>query len=306
MKSNLPRFLVLLHVLLLVSCAMFSEIGAQPIGTSMEGMLNLNRPRDESARKRIGPEAADIETYKSFLKLPKTGITRLVTQKPCDIPFEKWASDLDKFAKECPTHYIPGGGSSFSFRKEDYTFAPHADITMKGKLLYSMGTLAQGIMVSLGDIPLGEVSLKSDGITFLDEFAPGRTAEEIDLQTAAFNAGVKNGKYLYSRGFNIEHDSTFGLRVVAYRANLQKEIQLSEEQKAKIDRAIRDNPNPIFRDLRGVPMDPVIKSDPLFGDVRKDIIVAFRIAKVAPDGSVTLIWKELKRTDSPKFEVKKK
>ena len=297
---------MLFKILIAVLCAMLESVAAQPIGTSIEGLMNLNRPRDISARKQIAADSSDIEAHKSFLKLPKTGITRLVVQVPCDIPVEKRAADRDKFAKQCPTHYIPGGGSSFSFRKEDYTFDLHADITMKGKLLYSMGTLAQGIMVSLGDVPLGEVSLKSEGISFLDEFIPGRTAEEIDAQTATFNAGVRQGRFLYARGFNIEPDATFALRVVAYRANLQKQIELTKEQRAALDRAVRDNPDPIFRELRGVPADPVTFSDPLFGDLRKDIIVAFRITKVGADGSVTLIWKELKRADSPKFEVKKK
>src|SRR5688500_16957708 len=144
MKRNRRYTNLLCITLIVASCAVFQQVAAQPIGTSLDGMMNLNRPRDESARKKIAPEPSDIDAHKSFLKLSKTGITRLVVQQPCDIPVEKRASNLDKFAKECPTHYIPGGGASFSFRKEDYTFTPHADITMKGKLLYSMGTLAQG------------------------------------------------------------------------------------------------------------------------------------------------------------------
>ena len=292
-------FSVLVPMLLVI------EGSGQRLPSSSDALLyeKRNKMKNEIARQTIAPAPSDLEAHKVFLKLPNTGIARLVLQQPCPIPADERSENPDQMLKECPAHLILGGGSNFSFRKRDYVASTQADVTIKGKGIYSMGTAAQGIMVSLGDISLDDVSLTSDGVGFLDEFLPGKTVEEAEQQSETFYKGVRRGKFRYSRGSNLTPNATFALRVVAYRANLEKTLELSNEQRSLINRRLRNDPDPLLRVGAGLPLDVEVKSDPLYGDERKDIIVAFRIIKIETDGSVTLIWKELKRTDSPKIKV---
>lgn len=257
-------------------------------------------PERSAAIKKIGPSEADRQAYKGFLRGSKTGITRLVFQVPCHIPQNERLKDVRKSAEECPTHFIFGNGSSFSFRRRDYAFATQADVTIKGNIVYSMGTLAQGIMVRLGNRPLEEISLDEDGVSFLKKLVPATTPEAADSQGREFDKGLVQGNFRYARGFKIEADTTFALRVVAYKADLAREVKLSEEKLAALDKASR-NLDPRFRDSIITEQDTIAMEDPLAGDERVDIIVAFRIIRIDPDGSVTLVWKELKRAESPKF-----
>jgi len=212
---------------------------------------------------------------------------------------EQLMKNRDKAAKECPTQYLPGNGGNFSFRKGDYVTSAKSDITIGDKVVYSMGTLSQGIMVRIGDVPVDQLSLESDGVKFLTDYVPAQTASKADEQSHTFNKGLQNGKYLYARGFRVEENCTFALRVIAYRA------KLSDEQKRLSVVSLRNNPDPLLNVSNVGFTDIKVKTDPLFGDERKDIIVAFRIIKVEQDGSLTLIWKELQRTDSPKLVAEK-
>ena len=68
---------------------------------------------------------------------------------------------------------------------------------------------------------------------------------------------------------------TYALRVIAYRGNLYK----------------------VFNRFR---------YDVLRGDNRIDLTLAFRVLRKEKDGSLLILWKELKRGESPKLKRSKK
>ncbi len=263
------------------------------------------KDRQKRAMTQIGPSKSDLDTYREFLKQPKTGITRLVFPKECPLPISERKNNLDRFAKECPTTFLPGGGSNFSFRRREYVLPVQADLTIKTNVMFSSGVLAQGIMMKLGDIPITGITLSSQAIKFLRDFVPATSPEEIDAQSAAFNKGLKQDGYLYARGFKIEERQTFALRVIAYRGDLSSEVEVSDSERARITQELRNNPDPVVRAPERASIDVKGKVDPLHGDDRKDIIVAFRVVRIESDGSATVIWKELQSKDAPKVTIKK-
>lgn len=238
------------------------------------------RTRNDVALKKIGPSKSDREAFKLFLKGPRTGITRLTLPVPCSMTIRQRIKDSDKFVRECPTQYVKGNGSNFSFRLNDYVSAALADLTINGRSIYSAGVLSQGIMVGLGDVQMENISPSSEGVKYLFDFVPAKTLTEAEVQMNPFDSGLTIGKYLYSRAFKPEQNRTFALRVVAYRATWE----------------------PPFLDSNGS-FSSVGSKDPFYYDERKDIIVVFRIVRIEMDGSVTLIWRELNRIDSPKLKV---
>jgi hypothetical protein len=199
---------------------------------------------------------------------------------PCSMTVQQRIKDSDKFVRECPTQYVRGNGSNFSFRLNDYVATSLADLTINGRSIYSAGVLSQGIMVGLGDVQIDDVSLSSQGVKYLFDFVPAKTLTEAEAQMNPFDSGLTVGDYLYSRAFKPEQNRTFALRVVAYRAIWE----------------------PSSTDSKGS-FTFVGSNDPFYYDERKDIIVVFRIVKIELDGSITFIWRELNRIDSPKLKV---
>jgi hypothetical protein len=250
----------------------------------------------DAEKKRVVPSEADRRLYKDFLRQPKTGITRLVMPVLCSVPLAEVLRDREKYAKQCPSINLFTGG--FSFRKNEYAIPNLADVVINKNVIYSAGLLAQAIMTNLGDTPLDGLSLQSPGVKFLVDFVPEITATAIDQQSVKFNKGYTEDKFTYARGFKIAENTSFALRVIAYRANPNRPMPstaaLSNKDFYKMDSAIRPS--------GGATVETRV--DPLFGDERKDVIVAFRIIRVGADGSVTLIWRELQRKDAPKAKAK--
>lgn len=258
---------------------------------------SLNKARLGNAKKQIAPSSVVENQYKDFLRQPNTGIVRLVFPKECPLAGKKAFDNPDKFAKECPTQYLPGNGSNFSFRKKEYFFPSHSDITIKDELIFSDTFFAQNIMVRLGDVPLEQISLGSEGVKFLTDFVPATVAADADKQIAQFNKGLQNNQYKYAKGFRTAAHTTYALRVIPYNGDSQVEMSLLLE---------RSNHNSQINPAANKAFSPKVlaKDDPLAGDRREDIIVVFRIIEREADGSVTLLWRELQRKDSPQISLK--
>jgi hypothetical protein len=97
---------------------------------------------------------------------------------------------------------------------------------------------------------------------------------EVQRQFLELARGLQNGQYTYRKAFPAVENTTFALRVVAYRGNL-------------------------YRTFRGY------RYNLLSGDKRMDLTVAFRIIGKDADGGITLLWKELDRKESPRIKFSK-
>ena len=162
---------------------------------------------------------------------------------------------------------MPGAGSSFSFRTENYRVRRLSDLTYREDGFYSSGILAHGIIVNIGDIPLEQVTTQTNGLKFLIDFETAsdyKKAGEIDER---IDDGIENNGFFYCRRVRAAENATYILRVIAYRGSY-------------------------YRAMQGFVYDE------LDFDKRRDVLVAFRIVRRETE-SVTILWKILSNQKSP-------
>lgn len=232
---------------------------------SLPFKTGLNREQ----KKRLQPGEEDFNSYTLFLQQPKTGLIKLFPDQGC----EENANIVH--ADEKCLKWIPNS-SFYSFREREHTSDFLSDIRYKDDFLVSDGILMQGILTRLGDTPLENINLSSDGMKFLVDYQPEADSAGALKQFYKLVGGVKVGKYEYKKTQAAMANTTYALRVIAYRGNL-------------------------FQRIHGMNFNVVE------GDKRTDLVLAFRIIrKNADDGSLTLLWKELDRKEAPKIIFPKK
>ena len=268
MKFRVFIVCILIMIFLSHICA---QIGRQPSSRKMLGakryaQLIRQKPTREQ-KERLLPDSKDLAKYELFLEQPNTGIFRLLPDLGCE------ENPLVIRADEECLQAIPES-SFYSFRRKEHTPEFLADIRLKNDHLITDGTLAQGILVSLGDVALERVSLNSEGLSFLTGYVPHSSGAQVQRQFLEVARGLQYGQHTYRKIFPAVEDMTFALRVIAYRGNL-------------------------FRNFRGY------RYNLLSGDKRIDLTVAFRIIGKNADGGVTLLWKELDRKESPRIKFSK-
>lgn len=226
----------------------------------------LYRKPTDKELKSVEPRRELFAKYAEFLRQPNTGLTKLIDDKGC--------ADSTKVVvatENCLQYTMPGGGSSFSFRTENYRIARLADLTFTSKSFQASGVLLHGIFVNLGSVPLESVTLQTAGMKYLTEFQPEpdyNKGRQLDQQ---LTRGIRRDGFLYRRGLYTVENATFALRSVAYDGKY-------------------------FRAVEGVTYNEFDY------DKRRDVIVTFRIVEKDAAGNVTILWKALREKNSPKVK----
>ena len=219
-------------------------------------------------KKRLLPE--DIAKYTSFLQQPKTGLIKLFPDIGCEEN-----ANIIRADKQC-LNWIPNS-AFYSFREREHTTEYLADIRLEKDFFISDGILSQGILVALGKIPIENITLDSAGMNFLVNYQPEQKNQDAFNQFVQITKGVRSDDFFYKNALPAEVDTTYALRVIAYRGSFLQ----------------------TFRRFRFNMLD---------GDERADLTLAFRVVRKSEDGSISLLWKELQRKDAPKllYEKRKK
>lgn len=226
----------------------------------------LYRKPTKKELKAIEPRRELFDKYAKFLRQPKTGLTKLIDDKGC-----AENTKVVVATDNCLQYTMPGAGSSFSFRTENYRIPRLADLTFTDKSFQAGGVLLHGIFVNIGNVPLEEVNLQTKGLKYLADFQPEPNYEKgmkIDLQLIQ---GIRNDGFLYRRGLFVVENTTFALRSIAYSG--------------KYFRAVKN-----------------LTYNEFDFDKRKDVIVVFRIVEKDEAGNVTILWKELQEKKSPEVQ----
>ena len=247
-----------------------SDSLAARIAYLQQAVAPLYRKPSGKELNAIAPDPQIAAKFNQFLKLPYTGIFRLVPNAGC-APNAKVVSA----SEECLKYTMPGAGNSFSFRTENYRIRHLADITYEEGSLHITGIFMLGLMTKLGNVPLESVTLGSPGVKFLADIKPSESFSEVEQAHAAFRKGLDNGGYKYATTVPVEEGSTYAYRGVAFRGK-------------------------VIKSANGV------RYNEMDYDKREDVIVTFRIVNVADDKSITLIWRQLADIDSPKIKVPNK
>ena len=230
----------------------------------------LYRKPTKKELQAVAPDAGLLKKYDDFLRRDDTGLFKFVADYGC-----AENTKIVTATENCLKFSMPGAGNSYSFRTNNYRLRRLADLTYNGKYFYVAGVLTHGILVSVGDVPLENITLQTAGTKFLNEFQPAadfEKAAEIDQQLIK---GVQKDGFFYSRALSVLENTTYVLRSIAYNGKS-------------------------FRAVRGVTYNE------FDFDKRKDVTIAFRVVRLDSDGSVTILWKELLRKDAPKIMRKSK
>lgn len=226
----------------------------------------------------VAPAKEDLAKYKDFLKQKNTGIFRLMPDYGCE------SKNLIRLDGDCAKS-VPGKWA-YSFRKNGYSNENFHDIWFTEGKLISEALLSQALLVSLGDVPLDDLTAASAGMRFLLDFEPSAEKAIIRSQFHLISGGFENYGFLYSNKVNVKENNTYALRVVAY--------QMDDKF---YDRFSKKN----FKDLTS--------ADGKFiwirYDKRIDLIIAFRIVKTGDDGGITIVWKQLSKQKPPKIVFEK-
>ena len=214
----------------------------------------------------LEPPKEVVDRYSQFLKKPRTGIVTLAAHEGCGTDGETVSAE-----QSCVGFQFPGGGTAYSFRIGSYRTPRLADIKLKKNVLITDSIGQQGILVDLGERPIEDLDLKSAGFQFLVAFEPVASIEEFQKSSREFEAGVNKDGFLYRLALLAKANHSFGLRSVAYDGSST-------------------------RTINGVVFDEYIF------DKRDDVIIVFTIAYIAQNGDVTLVWRELRREDSPELK----
>jgi hypothetical protein len=246
-----------------------SRKGSENAGLNSRLYFPFRKKASKEQKRQLSPRSEDAARYAQILDEPRTGIFRLLPDSGCE------SNSLVIKADEICLNQIPES-SFYSFRESEHTQKILSDIRLKDGHLISDGVLSQGILVNLGDVRLESVTTETEGLKFLNEYVPQATTREAKKQFMQMANGIESGGYTYQKIAPVVENSTYALRVIAYKGS-------------------------IFKTFRGFHFDL------LAGDKRIDQTLAFRVVRKDPDGDVTIVWRELARRESPriKFERKK-
>ena len=229
-------------------------------------MLTMYRKPKKSEMQAVSADEELRRKYGSLLSDKSAGIIRLLPTSACSKD-GKVVSTSDK----CLKYPFPGAGASYSFRFRNYRIRRLADLTLVGNALIARGVLTGAIFVELGHIPLEQLTLDSPGVGYLVDYKPVSTATEALDSARMYAKGVENGGFLYGRGVYFSEGTTVVLRSIAYRGQY-------------------------LRSVAGIVYNE------LDFDKRRDVIVAFKVVRVAGDGSVTLLYKILSDRKAQKLK----
>lgn len=240
---------------------------------------NLEKPLTKEEIKKIkallAPNPEDLAKYKDFLRQPNTGLFRLFPDFDCE------SKNLIRVDANCE-NFIAGSWS-YSFRSKKYADLDFFDIRFHEGDLIADGFLSQEILVVLGDVSLESVSPTSGGMKFLYDFKPEVQNHEAEKQFIQIANIIEVDGYKYSKRVKALENTTYAMRIVAYR-----------------------NENNIkFRFRDGISSDDRRYLFTNTVDKRMDLTLAFRVIRKDKDGSISILWKELKRQESPKLIFQK-
>jgi hypothetical protein len=236
--------------------------------TGNNGLYSNPEATIKEQKKLLQIDPEDSAKYAAFLKNSHTGLIKLSPDFDC---LEK---NLVRVDGPCAT-FVPLG-AFYSFRQSEYSYKGRADLGINNDKLFSPTFFANRMIVLLGDIPIETVTLGTNGVKFLSDYQPALDNKQILAKSQQLTEGIKNGDYKYADTADMRENTTYALRVIAYRG----EISIRSEYSGR-------------------------SYNILSGSKRVDTIVAFRLLEQGKDGTMTMLWKELQRKDSPKIVLSK-
>lgn len=229
----------------------------------------LYRRSTDDERAMMAGEEADQAAFSQFLRGKHTGMFKLIADRGCaDNPKVVNAS------ANCARYTMPGAGSGYSFRFEDYRMHHISDIVFRKGRLESLGVLDHGIMVNLGDVPIDTVNEKTEGVEYLAKIKPSKDMEEAGAFANKLTKGIKKNGRLYASVLPIKEGNTYVIRSIAYDGEAIRKLGKYAYNEMDVD-------------------------------TRRDVLVVFRVVRIKNGDEATIVWKRLDDGKSPKLKMQK-
>jgi hypothetical protein len=228
---------------------------------------------NDQQKKLMAGSPEDQARYADFLKQSDTGLFRL-------FPKIDYKTSLTVDA-QAPERSLPvlGGGAYYSFGNKSHIFGSWSDICLQDNALFTQVAMkSMGLFTIIGDVPLDSVTLQTPGIEFLTKMTIPIQWPELIAQAKHYDQGFQEGEFTYRSGVRVFPSQTYILRSVIYK------------------RSDSLAPNPETG-------DSLMHIDKYQG---ADLLIAFSVVRQEEDGTVTILWKCLKRSPGPQLETNKK
>lgn len=233
----------------------------------------IDKETSERIRLARRVDAADYSRYGEFLKADKTGLFKLFPDYDCVV------KNVIRIDGDCKNFVM--ASSSFSFRNLGYAHPYYSDLGFNQGEIFSNAFFSQGILVSLGDVPIDDVTPSREGLKFIFDLLPASDPGEAKKMAVKFKAGLENSGLRYSSSVTPAENTTYALRSIAY--NIANSLPAVSDETSMSE----------------------LRFHTLTLDKRGDVIVVFRIVRKGADGSLTIVWKELDRKEAPKIKFAK-
>lgn len=225
----------------------------------------------EAQKQMLAPLPEDLLAHAAFLKQENTGIFRLH-------PRGKYEMSRTISANPAAEMVLPilGGGAYYSFAEKTNKLGPWSEICLNNNLLSANGTgKTIGILTSLGDVALADVTLTTQGLDYLTKLSPPKTFTEVVELSAKSSRGFIANEQRYSSVLGAALNTTYVLRSILYKKD-----------------GYVVHPNEPYYRLR-------LSS---LGYDGSDQIVAFRIIRRHEDNSITILWRRLQKFAASKLK----
>ncbi|HJU93484.1 MAG TPA: hypothetical protein VJ656_11170 [Pyrinomonadaceae bacterium] len=196
-------FTALLSTLLLSSLAVFAQTQSRE---DLLREIEAKRAELNTLEKTfLSPSEEDRNSYAEFLRLPDTGLVRL-------LPRETYADNANRDRQRIVTR---GGGAYYSFTRLTHEYGYGSDIELsRDELSTGFAGADYGLLTNLGDVPLASVSLETPAANIFASYNPPSEEPKVRLEQRRFGMGADLQGISVSRRLPLKLNSTYLLRSI--------------------------------------------------------------------------------------------
>jgi hypothetical protein len=152
----------------------------------------------------LSPTEEDRALYAAFLKLPKTGLIRILPRETYD-------------SHDKPTMTIRGGGAYYSFTKRTHEYGSSTDIGLEqGQLKVGFAGADYGMLTNIGNVPLENVSLETPAARILAAHNPATEEPQARVEQRRASEGTIVEGVTFKNRLPLRLNSTYLVRTVNY------------------------------------------------------------------------------------------
>jgi hypothetical protein len=190
--------------------ALFSAVAVAQSESRDDVLKQIETKRAELSvleKKFLAPSAEDRAAYAEFLRQPDTGLIRL-------LPREVYGNNDYKNNKSLT---LRGGGAYYSFERHTHEYGYGSDIELgSGYLSVGFAGADYGMLTTLGDLPIEEISIEHSGVQFMATYNVPSEEPKARLEYRRFAAGTTVDDRRYQTRLPVAVGTTYLLRSINY------------------------------------------------------------------------------------------